>query len=123
MAKDRKNHQTTTRKTRTAKKATVGKTASPDDLAATSARKLTTVLSDVALLNNDEITEVIHHCAAALRRRKPSTAKRTDAKQASAQGCYTWAGDTKWVTVWSGGEIVKKMLKSEADQQGIKPCG
>jgi hypothetical protein len=72
---------------------------------------------DVSTLHDDAVTDVMLHCAAVLNLRKAISA------ESSASYCYTKAGNSSTVTIWSGGFIVGERSEAEAKASGIRPCG
>jgi hypothetical protein len=123
--------QTETKHKRQPKKKTRGTKQSADtprnakSLAKPGNRDLRSVITElnVASLPDDDIANIMLHCAAVLRLRKRIDRPAMPTLQSSADLCYTWPGDTQIVTVWHGREIVEETTKDDADARGIPPCG
>jgi hypothetical protein len=113
----------------TATRATTGAAASGGNR---DVRKLIKNL-DVASLRNDDITAILLHCASALNLRKaigsPNDSRKaiggrdTGMVRSSASYCYTKAGDSSAVSIWSGGFKVGDSTEADAKANGIPPCG
>ena len=80
---------------------------------------------DVASLRNDDITAILLHCASALNLRKAiqGSPGNTRMVRSSASYCYTKAGDSSAVSIWSGGFKVGDSTEADAKANGIPPCG
>lgn len=78
---------------------------------------------DVASLHNDEITAIMLHCASALNLRKVINTPGVTVAHSPATYCYTKAGDSSTVSLWSGGFKVGETSEEEAQANGIRPCG
>jgi hypothetical protein len=78
---------------------------------------------DVASLRNDDITAILLHCASALNLRKATGSRNTRMVRSSPSYCYTKAGDSSAVSIWSGGFKVGESGEADAKANGIPPCG
>jgi hypothetical protein len=78
---------------------------------------------DVASLRNDDITAILLHCASALSLRKAIGSRNNRMVRSSASYCYTKAGDSSAVSIWSGGFKVGDSTEADAKANGIPPCG
>jgi hypothetical protein len=78
---------------------------------------------DVSSLHSDAITDVMLHCASALKLRKTMSSRKAALAKSSPSYCYTKAGDDPTVSIWSGGFKVGEMSETEAHGKGIPPCG
>jgi hypothetical protein len=78
---------------------------------------------DVSSLHSDAITDVMLHCASALKLRKAMSGRKAALAKSSPSYCYTKAGDDPTVSIWSGGFKVGEMSEAEAHSKGIPPCG
>jgi hypothetical protein len=76
---------------------------------------------DVTSLHEDDITDVMLHCASALKLKR-ATAKRSSAAFA-ADCCYTKSGASSTVSLWSNGFKVGETSEDDAEARGIPPCG
>lgn len=78
---------------------------------------------DISSLHSDAITDVMLHCASALKLRKAMSGRKASLAKSSPSYCYTKAGDDPTVSIWSGGFKVGEMSDAEAHAKGIPPCG
>ena len=76
---------------------------------------------DVSSLHEDDITDIMLHCASALavRRGKGSAKKSSD----SASYCYTKSGSSSIVSLYRDGFKVDETTEDDAKARGIPPCG
>jgi hypothetical protein len=78
---------------------------------------------DVSSLHEDAITEVMLHCATALNLRRAIGSRNASPPASSASYCYTKAGNSSTVSIWSGGFKVGESSEADAKASGIPPCG
>jgi hypothetical protein len=78
---------------------------------------------DVASLHSDDINAILLHCASALNLRKVIDTRSVTMANSSAIYCYTKAGDSSTVSIWSGGFRVGESSEADAKARGIPPCG
>jgi hypothetical protein len=78
---------------------------------------------DVASLHDDDITTILLHCAAALSVRKVIGRRGVVMTESAGNTCYTKAGDSSTVSLWSGGFKVGETSEADAKASGIPPCG
>jgi hypothetical protein len=76
---------------------------------------------DVTSLHEDDITDVMLHCATALNARR-AVSRRSSAASA-ANCCYTKSGASSTVSLWSNGFKVGETSEDDAKARGIPPCG
>jgi hypothetical protein len=76
---------------------------------------------DVTSLHEDDITDVMLHCATALKVRR-ALGQKSLANDA-ADCCYTKSGSSSTVSLWSNGFKVGETSEDDAKSRGIPPCG
>jgi hypothetical protein len=76
---------------------------------------------DVTSLHEDDITDVMLHCASALKLRRAMV--KTSSRTAAADCCYTKSGASSTVSLWSNGFKVGETSEDDAKARGIPPCG
>jgi hypothetical protein len=88
-------------------------------------RNLRSVINnlDITSLHEDDISDLLLHCASALSLRKVLYNSETPLAKSAANYCYTKAGDDPTVSIWSGGFKVGETSEANAQASGIPPCG
>jgi hypothetical protein len=74
-------------------------------------------------LHEDDIKDVMLHCASVLNVRRNMANREASAAGSSASSCYTKSGSSSTVSLWSGGFKVGETTEADAQAQGIPPCG
>jgi hypothetical protein len=74
-------------------------------------------------LHEDDIKDVMLHCASVLNVRRTIANRKASAAASSASCCYTKSGSSSTVSLWSGGFKVGETTQADAEARGIPPCG
>jgi hypothetical protein len=78
---------------------------------------------DASSMKDDDLIDMMHHFSSVLNLRKLINNPNASLARSAPSYCYTKAGDSSTVSIWSNGFKVGETSEANAQASGIPPCG